>query len=243
MAAVQIHLPEHPSDEAGAGRLGRHVHHDPASRAYPVRALLPPAAPRRRPWWRRGAFNQGDTASCTFQTQAGILLSFPYRRHTRPHHGALADPAFRLRGYAETQRHDPWPGAEPDYYGSDGLSSCKAAQALGLVPATWQYRWCFDVADYLDCLDRLGPIGLGTNWYEAFDRPTSRGELVIGGDVRGGHEVELLWHDADDGEVVGVNSWGPGWGPMRGRFRIKVHPTLERLVAEQADAFTWVTAA
>lgn len=237
----------------GLGRLGRHVVHDVRSRAFGVRAVMPAAdvAPEPVPWWRRSVFDQNipgerngraAESSCTFQSVAGMLDSSPYRLvpHVRAHAAELHDPAFRYRGYRLAQSFDPWDGEEPTYFGSSGLAACQAAKALGLVPAEWEYRWCFGMADVLDTLARLGPVSIGTNWYEGFDRPDAKGRLTPAGAIRGGHQTELVAYDDEDREVVGVNSWGKRWG-VNGRFRLRLH-VLERLLGEDGDAVTWVRA-
>lgn len=244
------YLTEHPSD-AGGGALGRHVVHDPRNRAYPVRAVLARLPGRPRPWWRRGIFDQNvggpwngwrPESSCTVQATSGQLLTSPLRAQTRSAHPQLASAEFRWRVYRQAQTLDPWPGDEdtdPRYAGSSGGAACQALVALGAVGADWQYRWCFGVADVLDTLTRLGPVAIGTRWYAGFDRPAPNGLLEIGGDVRGGHETELVWYDETEGEVLGVNSWGTAWGPIKGRFRMAV-ATLERLLGEDGDAVAWV---
>lgn len=233
-----VFLPEEP----GPGRLGRHVVHDVRSRAFGVRAVLEDTTQHAEPvpWWRRSVFDQGGESSCTFQAVAGMLDSSPYRLvpFVRTSAAKIADPAFRYQGYRRAQGFDPWEGEEPAYLGSSGLAACQAAKELGLVPPDWEYRWCFGMADVLDTLARLGPVAIGTNWYEGFDSPDARGRIKIAGSVRGGHETELVAYDDEDGEVVGVNSWGKRWG-ANGRFRLKLHD-LERLLAEDGDAVTWV---
>lgn len=229
-------------EEPGPGRLGRHVVHDVRSRNFGVRAVLDEQAamPEPVPWWRRSVFDQGGESSCTFQAVAGMLDSSPYRLvpHVRGFAADLHNPAFRYAGYRLAQRFDPWDGEEPTYLGSSGLAACQAAKALGIVPPEWEYRWCFGLADVLDTLARLGPVAVGVNWYEGFDRPDARGRCKPDGGVRGGHEVELVAYDDEDGEVVGVNSWGKRYG-ANGRFRWKLH-VLERLLGEDGDAVTWV---
>jgi hypothetical protein len=63
-------IPEHPS--GSAGRLGRHVRHDPRSRAYQVRPRAPLA--KSVSWERQTPIlDQGDLGSCTGNAACGVL--------------------------------------------------------------------------------------------------------------------------------------------------------------------------
>ena len=59
-------------EKAGAGRLGRHVEHDPRSRAFSAGT----AAFKTIRHLRHGkAFDQGDLGSCTGNAMAGVLIT------------------------------------------------------------------------------------------------------------------------------------------------------------------------
>lgn len=243
---VKAFLVEHQVPGRGLGRSV--VEHDPRSRDYPVAEVLPRSARARSarasgpgPWWRRGIFDQGSESSCTFQTQAGLLVTSRSRMqaHVRRHLSRLDSPAYRYEGYRLAQTFDPWPGAEPDYYGTSTLAAFKAVQALGLVPEGWEYRWIFGGAsEVCATLNTVGPVAIGVPWYESMDHPKPDGTVEVAGDVRGGHAVELLDDVPSERCVTGVNSWGPGYG-IRGRFRIP-YAALDRLLAEDGEAATWV---
>jgi hypothetical protein len=111
----------------------------------------------------------------------------------------------------------------------------KALKELGLAKG---YRWCFGLDDTLKTLSTLGPVEVGLNWYEGFDRPDSKGLVKVSGAVRGGHAFELLGVDAERKLVWAENSWGPAWG-LRGRFCF-AWKDLDRLLHEDGEAATVV---
>ena len=93
--------------------------------------------------------------------------------------------------------------------------------AMSVVPAAIQHL--------LGAL-QLGPVIVGTNWYEGMD--TLRDGFVSAvGSVRGGHEwVVLGWQQ---GFLTGLNSWGPEWG-LRGTFHIRT-TDMDQLLHEHGD--------
>lgn len=206
-------------------RLGRHVEHDSRSRAFEATTRRAPLVSKT---WRRDvpAFDQGDLGSCTGNAMAGALITEPFDC-PRP-----VDEALAVELYSAATRLDYVPGHyPPEDTGSSGLAVAKAASRLGLVHA---YHHAFSLNGCLAALGHVGPVIIGIPWYAGFDAPVGSGALIqIVGDVRGGHEVELLGVDVDTRLVFGVNSWGPSWG-ADGRFSMS-WDTLERLLSEDGD--------
>jgi len=204
-------------DGTTAGRLGRHIEHDPRSRAYAIEAQ---AATIQHVRHRRfGVLDQGQLGSCTGNAITGVLNTLPF--HIRATHLKTEDDAVRL--YSEATHLDSYPGSyPPDDTGSSGLAVCKAAKNEGLISG---YQHAFSVEAALTAL-MAGPVITGVDWYEGFDNPDDQGRVHIAGQVRGGHEFEIIGLDPAasgwlDGWVVAVNSWGTGWG-LNGRFRFTV---------------------
>jgi hypothetical protein len=83
-----------------------------------------------------------------------------------------------------------------------------------------------------------GPFITGVNWYEGFDTPDANGLVEISGQIRGGHEFEIIGYDATQGLWEAVNSWGPSFG-VNGHFFFS-DATFARLLSEQGDATTFV---
>lgn len=211
-------------------RLGRHVEHDDRSRAFAFLAARQVVPLRSVSWPRYGeVLDQGNLGSCTGNAAAGALNTKPVHRKGRIFHEPDA-----VDFYSAATALDEWDGGyPPDDTGSSGLAVAKALLQRGLIRA---YQHAFGIDETLQALMH-GPVITGVNWHEGFDRPDSRGRVVVEGDVRGGHEFEVLGlrlaRNVDESYVVAVNSWGRGWGD-RGRFYFTV-ADWRSLLAEQGD--------
>jgi hypothetical protein len=214
-------------ESEGAGRLGRHVEHDPRSRAFSAGT----AAIKSVRFKRHGsAFDQGELGSCTGNAMAGVLMTEPLwvrgRNLTEANAVALYKAATRLDNI-----RGKYP---PDDTGSSGLGVMKAAVKAKYIAG---YSHTFGLEHLLGSLVRSPGI-LGINWYSSFDAPMPDGQcrLTSSAKVRGGHEVQLFGIDADKKRVWCYNSWGPTWGGRKnGTFYFSWN-TLERLLSEQGDA-------
>lgn len=205
--------------------LGRHVEHDPRSRAF---ASVPhTGAVVSRSWAHHGGMlNQGELGGCTGFAAAGVLNCSPFYRG----HGRLFTNADAIGFYEQATRLDKIPGHyPPDDTGSSGLAVAKALARRGLI-ASYHHAFGLDAA--LHAFQR-GPLLAGISWYEGFDEPTADGELVIGGAVRGGHEVALNVLDVERKRIGGFSSWGDDFG-LKGCFWLSF-ATFARLLAEQGD--------
>jgi hypothetical protein len=220
-------ITEHGSPQGG--RLGRHLHFDDRSWNFPV-LLKKGAVVKTRTWARTlKAFNQGELGSCTGNGAVGVLCTEPYRQA-----GVRYNEALARKVYTQASHHDTIVGAWPPRdTGSTVLAAMKALKALGFTKG---YRWCFGLDDVLKTLATLGPVEVGLNWYEGFDRPDAKGLVKVRGAVRGGHAFELLGVDAERKLVWAVNSWGPDWG-LQGRFAFS-WKDLDRLLHEEGEAST-----
>jgi hypothetical protein len=187
----------------GAGRLGRHREHDERSRAYAVAEVT---GIQSVAWTRRAKiFDQGSTGSCTGNAMAGAIGTDGTGRT-----GAFnltEDDAVRL--YKMATSLDSFPGVyPPEDTGSSGLAAAKAAKHFGFIKA---YKHAFSFHAALTAL-QYGPCIVGITWLTGCDNPDTTGLVKYAGDVRGGHEIELLEADLDRQTVTFANSWGDGWG-------------------------------
>lgn len=180
--------------------LGRRVHHDPRSRAFPARAA---AAVHDVAWRHYGpVLDQGSLGSCTGHALVDCLMTRPaYRAAAKLTH----DDA--VRAYRRATEIDPFPGQyPPDDTGSDGLDVCRAAVEFGWITG---YDHAFGIDHLLGSL-MFGPVMVGTSWTETMFSPDSRGRLTVGGTVAGGHEYVIT---ARSGRWLRLlNSWGARWG-------------------------------
>jgi hypothetical protein len=206
--------------------LGRLVEHDERSRMYAV-DFEP--VPWRTVTHRRygGPFDQGHLGSCTGNAVAGALNTAPLHKTGTK----LLTEAEAVAIYERATVIDSFPGSyPPDDTGSSGLAACKAARQKGYVLSYWH---AFDISAAIQALMR-GPLITGVSWYEGFDYPSETGRVEISGDVRGGHEFEVLGFHLPSKTVACMNSWGTEYG-VNGRFRFSVD-TWERLLGEEGDA-------
>lgn len=210
-------------------RLGRHVEHDERSHAY---AVTGPAPVFKTVTHARsgGPFDQGEIGSCTGNATAGAINTVPIHR---PGIRLLIEPDA-LKIYELATTIDDITGSYPPTdTGSSGLSAAKAAQQLGLITS---YTHAFSMVQALTAL-MSGPVITGVSWYEGFDNPDKHGLVSISGQIRGGHEFEVLGfqlgHTFDQSLVICENSWGKTWG-LNGRFNFTV-ATWQKLLDQQGD--------
>ena len=220
-------IPETPSDRGG--RLGRHLHFDERSRDFGV--PLPKGAKVMTRTWERtlAAFDQGQLGSCTGNGAVGLLCTAPFREKGHRYTETLARKVYSRATHDDTIVGE-WP---PQDTGSTVLGAMKALKDLGYAKG---YHWCFGVDEVLKTLSTTGPVEVGLNWYEGFDKPDASGLAKVSGEIRGGHAFELIGVDAEKKLVWAVNSWGSDWG-LKGRFAFS-WKDLDRLLHEDGEAST-----
>ena len=204
-------------------RLGRHILHDPRSRAFEA-----DRAPQITSVTHRAVglpLDQGDSGSCTANAVCGALNSAPDFAGGIPRNETDAVHLYELETQLEGK---PYPPNDP---GGSGLEVCKAAKQLGWITS---YSHAFGVEQALLALV-LRPVITGIGWYSSFDTPDASGLVAVasGAAVRGGHEVVADQIDAGNKLVWFWNSWGPGFG-VGGRFCM-AFDTWQRLLQEHGD--------
>jgi hypothetical protein len=208
------------------GALGRHVDHDPRSRDYPALRATPLRTTLHRR--RTRPYDQGTLGSCTGNAIAGLLMTDPFWRS-----GRHLSEVSAVKFYSYATAHDNVPGTyPPDDTGSTGLAAAKAARAFGYITS---YRHAFGLQHTLEALT-IAPVIMGAPWYEGFDEPDLHGYVRITGDIRGGHEFEVVGVDVVTHTVRACNSWGSEWGDA-GYFVIP-WDDVDRLLHEQGDVTT-----
>jgi hypothetical protein len=219
-------------------RLGRHVHHDPRSRAYQVK---PRAALAQSVVWDRKTpvLDQGNLGSCTGNAACGVLGTDPFWTSLQAdvQVGMTLDEAEAVLLYSAATKLDSYSGTYPPTdSGSDGLSVAKAAKNAGLISG---YQHAMSLDAVITAL-QSGPVITGVNWYDSFDSPDASGYVSITKDatVRGGHEFELVGVDVADKTFRAVNSWGDTYGDA-GYFTFE-YGDYDRLLSEEGDATQFV---
>jgi len=214
-------------EHEGAGRLGRHVEHDPRSWSFSAGTSAVKTVTHQR---HGKAFDQGDLGSCTGNAMAGLLMTDPFWVQ-----GRTLTEADAVNLYKVATTLDSIPGKYPPTdTGSSGLGVMKAAVKAGYIAG---YAHTFALNQLLGSLV-LAPGILGINWYDSFDDPASDGQcrLTSSATVRGGHEVEMIGIDAARKRVWCYNSWGLTWGGKKNGTFYFSWTTLKRLLDERGDA-------
>lgn len=236
-------IPWHQSKHGGP--CGRHIEHDERSRQYAAMAAPTQLLRTTKHKRRVGIYDQGKavrirgmefpdgTGSCTGNACAGALSTSPFRHSYRAESTAIGF-------YEAATRIDSFDGTfPPTDTGSSGLAVAQVAKARGLIS---RYEHAFNLQAALTAL-LAGPILIGVNWYDSFDRPGADGLITLSpnAQIRGGHEMEvseLLL--ATDGAYTGSDrvripqSWGYGFGD-KGWIEMEI-ATLDRLLSEDGDA-------
>jgi hypothetical protein len=118
--------------------------------------------------------------------------------------------------------------------GTSVRAGAKVFQKHGFLDT---YGWAFDIEPAVAWLQEHGPLVAGISWYTGFDDPDPQGFIKKTGSDEGGHCVCLLGWNQTRGAIYGINSWGPTWGPLRGRFWISGED-FEKLLAEGGECCT-----
>lgn len=244
-----------PIDPANPYPLGAHFDFDSRNADHPlVFGLGAPAPPRPAPWPRTvPVFDQGAEGSCVIQAITGCDVTDPLIvDFTALQLSQAEDPSFRTIVYNTARRLDGIePNADPPTHEGTTLNAgFKAMHTNDLDPGAGsssghgdperEYVWATGVDDLLAHLDSIGPLALAVPWHEQMFNPDPDGTVHIGGQIVGGHAIEVDWHDAGTDAVSGWNSWSASWG-ANGRWRMTV-TDLRSLFAENAQAAAWVTA-
>lgn len=201
---------------------------DPASLAYPVRAIIGPTPRYRRMWTPCEALNQGHDGKCTGYASAMHLGSAPAKWKT--------DVAFAERIFSLAEQFDKVDGRDYGGAGATVLAAMKAGQSLGYFDS---YVWAFGIDDVIDTIVRKSPVLLGIPWYPSMSEPDNRGLLTIGGGgPPKGHCIMAngFWPSHPDfgNVIVLTNTWGSSWG-INGRCYLKVEDAKRLIVDEQGE--------
>lgn len=237
--------------------LGRHLLHDPRSRNWDARQLLPRGEAKMptatRVWPRHtGVWDQGSLGACTAYAALTVLSCEPFyaraaARAKAKYWAAVSgsrlvngvwqfvapvDPVAQYQ-YETVIDNSEVPGSYPPTdTGSTGLWSMRTLQAYALID---NYYHAFDLTTALDLVATQGPVSIGIAWYDSMFQPDSCGEVTISPDaqVAGGHQLPIVGVHPAAQRVELPNSWGDQWG-VGGRCFMS-YDTLGRLLGEDGD--------
>lgn len=216
--------------------LGRHVNHDPRSRAYAFKA--PAGISYSAVKWSRHVtvFDQGNLGSCTGNAAIGCMatgnfyatISGEPQRYTLDESGAIAC-------YEYATMIDPYPGEYPPTdTGSDGTSVATVLKTASMISG---YTHALTLDDAMAALQNQ-PLIFGLDWYENMFYPTADGTLKVSGALAGGHEIVVDEWDPVTSRVGITNSWADGWG-LGGRAYIPL-AGFKQLLARDGDVTVFV---
>jgi hypothetical protein len=206
--------------------LGRRQAPDENDLRYLMSARVPEVVTRdSRYWSTRGWWGDQDgEPKCVAFAWDHWLEDGPMTHVRAP--APIVDPHFL---YAEAQKIDEWPGE--GYDGTSVRAGAKVLQRLGYIH---RYEWAFDVETVVRALLEVGPVVVGTNWYDSMFEPSADGLVSVRGRVVGGHAYKLDGANRRTAIVRAKNSWGRGWG-RRGFFALTFED-LDRLIREDGEA-------
>lgn len=241
--------------------LGRHTLHDPRSRDWDAKGLLPPFAldnagaatlPTQDRVWPRhcGPWDQGAISCCTTNAALGLLMCEPFwakavvraqGTYWKGVTGRVVNGVWQfleldcveLYKYETQIDNSEIPGSyPPNDTGSTGLWSMKTLQAYKLVD---NYYHAFDLPTALSLLANNGPVAVGSAWYDSMYYPDSDGIISISPDAQvvGAHEYAVRGVYPTERLVQLTNSWGGQWG--LGGDVYMTWDTLARLLSEDGD--------
>lgn len=205
--------------------------YDSRDALFPVSAVLPsaPSNLKEKYWWADGWWgDQGSTTQCVAYSWLHLLEDGPVIQdglsslRTKP----LIDP---IRLYRESQLRDPWSGE--NYPGTTVRAAAKVLKDLGVIK---EYRWAQNINDVVNALLTVGPVVVGTKWYNDMNTPRPNGIMKITGRDMGGHAYVLNGVNLESGMIRIKNSWGKGWG--KDGFAFISIADFEKLLAQGGEA-------
>lgn len=169
-------------------------------------------------------FDQGPTSQCVEYAWHHWLVDSPIRHGEQPlwQFGSV---------YNRAQQIDEWEGE--DYDGTSVRAGAKVLQELGYIS---QYLWTWDINTIIDTVLKVGPVVVGTYWYESMFYPdlSKLGRIEVNGRLAGGHAYVINGVNLGAEEFRIKNSWSRDWG-RTGHARIKISD-MERLINEDGEA-------
>lgn len=206
-------------------RLGRLYAPDPRDKKFSVSALGAPQSERMYRYWNADGWwgDQGMTSECVAYSWCAWLEDGPI---TQPGLLKAMEPHAL---YVEAQKVDEWEGEA--YDGTSVRAGAKVLRAAGLIEG---YYWATTLNQVVQSLLELGPLVVGTSWYDEMFDIDEAGFLNIGGEIVGGHAYKLDGVNVKRKVFRMKNSWGRNWG--HNGFALLSFDDFDRLLSEEGEA-------
>jgi len=169
-------------------------------------------------WWG----NQGSTPQCVGYAWAHWIADGPIT------HTGVQPPVNPTTIYKEAQKVDEWTGE--NYDGTSVRGAAKYLRSSGKISS---YLWAFDVNTLINTVLNVGPVVVGTNWYNGMFYPDKTGLIRITGRLAGGHAYVINGVDTKTQRFRIKNSWGKTWG-QSGHAYIS-YTDMTRLIRENGE--------
>jgi len=169
-------------------------------------------------WWG----DQGETPECVGYAWAHWLDDQPSNRN-KIH--PLISPNII---YLEAKKLDAWPGE--NYEGTSVRGGVKYLKSKNQIS---KYHWGFNLSSLTNAILHLGPVVVGTSWYQHMFFPNKTGLIKVGGNLMGGHAYVINGIDLDKKIFRIKNSWGQDWG-LKGHAWISFSD-MARLIREDGE--------
>jgi hypothetical protein len=181
-----------------------------ANRAFRVTAADPTLLQKSRYWVPSVTLDQGAEGSCVGHGVVAEYLASPVRgrfvRENRPGpYYAEVGHEEAVAVYNRAKEIDEWEGV--DYDGT----SVRAGMLVGRERGWWEgFSWAFNMGELRAALE-LGPVVIGVEWYDSMYETVGR-DLVVRGQVVGGHCILVTGYSSRTRSYRLRNSWGTDWG-------------------------------
>ncbi len=211
--------------------FGRRPSVDARGKQYLMRRLLPVGVllPARKTWAINStALDQGNTGTCVGHGWANFLRSAPIQSN------AGID-QLRWQIYDAAIQLDEWTDNDNDTDRQMGTSVRAGAEAVMAMNRLKSYVWSFELQPTIEWILTMGPVVIGSNWYQSMSKPDAQGfaQIKPKSPIEGGHCYLIRGADTRRALVTCTNSWGDDWGKS-GEFYLPFRD-LERLIHEDGE--------
>jgi len=206
-------------------QLGRNVVIDNRDNNYLISQLLPQKVTSiTSKYWQDDIWSgdQGKTPMCVGYAWAHFIEDGPIT-HSGVH--PLVSP---VTIYKEAQKVDEWPGE--NYNGTSVRAGAKYLLSSNKISS---YLWAFEINTLINTVLNVGPVVVGSNWYNGMFNPDRNGLIKISGSIAGGHAYVINGIDTNSKLFRIKNSWGKSWG--QGGHAYISFADMTRLIKENGE--------